>query len=102
MSIERTIFFLMANLGSDMFQSFLHIEKNEMHLAKLAATRAQRIIDELLARTDLCNGVKEVQILENILDDAFSDTRQFDIEKREIEEYFMPFALRVLSKQHIF
>lgn len=98
MSIERTIFFLMANLGSDMSQLFSHIEKDETHLARLSAIRAQRIIEEIMMKRELRNGVKEIQILKNIINDALSEKPQFEIRKAEIENYFMPFALRALRQ----
>jgi len=89
--------FLMANLGSEMSQLFSHIEKGELKLAGFAAVRADKIITELIARSDMKNRTKEIEILREIMKDVFEEKRCFAVKKIEIEEYFMPFALRAMS-----
>ncbi len=87
----------MANLGSDLSQLFSYIESNERVLAESAAARARRTIQELLGRPDLRAGTAEVRILKGVVDDALLEHRQLEVGKEEIENYFLPFSLRVLS-----
>lgn len=94
----RTPAFLMANLGSDISQLFSHFEKKESHLVESAATRARKIITELLAHEELKGRTREVEILRDIIDDALSGKRLLDVSKDEIESYFMPFSLRIIRQ----
>jgi len=99
--MERTATFLMANLGSDMSQLFSHIDNGELEKAKSPRERANRIIDELLNHPELKGRSGEVEILKKIIQDVFSEKRELKVEKEEIEDYFMPFALRALSENKI-
>jgi len=87
----------MANLGSDVSQLFLHRERGEKQLAISAAGRAQKIISELLVHAELKDRTGEVKIVQSIIVDALSEKRLLEVSRDELEEYFMPFALRVLS-----
>jgi len=99
--MRRTATFLMANLGSDMSQLFSYIDKGELEKAKSPAERANKIIDELLDHPELNGRKMEVEILRKIIEDAFSEERIFEVKKEEIEDYFMPFALRALAENKI-
>ena len=57
---ERTPLFLMANLGSEVSQLFLHLEKGERERSMSVTVRAQKIIEELLAHPELRGKTKEV------------------------------------------
>lgn len=96
----RTPMFLMANLGSDVSQIFMHLEKGEGLLATSAAGRARNIIVELLAHPDLKGRTGEIEVLQTIINDALAPRRFLDVNRDELEEYFMPFALRVLNDSH--
>ncbi|HCB35026.1 MAG: hypothetical protein A2W52_02355 [Candidatus Taylorbacteria bacterium RIFCSPHIGHO2_02_49_25] len=94
----RTTAFLMANLGSDISQLFSHIENGEARMVTSAAQRAGKIIAELLAHEELEGRTKEIEILRDIIDDALSGKRLFDVNKNDMEDYFMPFSIRVLRQ----
>lgn len=85
----------MANLGSDVSQLFSHIEKGETRLAASAVKRARKIIEELLAHDKLMGRTGEVEILRDIINDAFSGKRLLDVSRDELEEYFLPFCTRI-------
>ncbi|MDO8664961.1 MAG: hypothetical protein Q7K44_05485 [Candidatus Liptonbacteria bacterium] len=97
MNKTRTPLFLMANLGSDMSQLFSYVDKGELKLLESAALRARKIIDELLIHPDMEGRTGEIEILKDIIEDIFAEKRRFAVKKTEIEEYFMPFALRLMS-----
>lgn len=88
--------FLLANLGSDASQLFSYLERGEEKLARSAAARAQKIISRLLQDSRLKGGKREVEILREIIADALSERRSLQVTKEELEEYFLPFSLRVL------
>ena len=92
----------MANLGSDVSQLFSYLEKNDARLAQAAASRACAIIEELLRLPDIRGGAEEVEILRDIIEDAARGARRFEVSRAELEDYFVPFALRVLSGHAIF
>lgn len=94
----RTPTFLMANLGSDVSQLFSHIEKGETRLAASSVKRTRKIIAELLAHTEMKNRTMEVEILRDIIDDAFFGKQLLDVSRGELEEYFLPFSKRVLQQ----
>ncbi len=84
----------MANLGSDVSQLFLHREKGERKYAALAQERARKIIAELLRHAEVAGGTGEIKIMKDIIEDTTPNT---SIPRSQLEEYFMPFALRVLN-----
>ena len=95
--IERTPLFLMANLGSDMSQLFLNLEKNDEKFANMSAVRAEKIVNELLAMPEMKSRVVEIEVIKDVIKDALSEKPLLNINKNQIEEYFMPFALRLMS-----
>ena len=95
---SRTPAFLMANLGSDVSQLFSHLEKGETLLATSAGRRAHRIIVELLAHQELHGRTGEIEILSDIIDDALSTKQLLDVDKDELESYFLPFSSRILRR----
>ena len=97
MNTTRTTLFLMANLGSEVSQIFSYAEKGELKLAESARLRADRIIKELLAHPEMKGRTGEIEILKSVIEDLFARERQFAVNKTEIEEYFMPFALRLMA-----
>jgi len=97
MNSPHTVVFLMANLGSEVSQLFSYAERQKWDLARSANARAERIIGELLAREDLGGGKAEVEILRTVIEDLLSEHRRFSVAKSEIDDYFMPFSLRVLQ-----
>lgn len=100
MTASRTATFLMANLGSDLSQLFLHIEREERALAERAANRARVIIAELLENQELRSGAEEVRCIERLINDMLTERRLL-IKKCDVEEYFLPFALRTLKNANV-
>ena len=97
MNAERTTTFLMANLGSEIVR-FFGLKKNGLTgMAKASAERALKIVDSLLNRPDVGGGKEEVKILKMIIEDALSDKPVCTVTEKELNSYFNPFALRVLS-----
>lgn len=97
MPFARTPVFLMANLGSEISLLFSCKEKGEKEMANGAAQRAEKIMSELLHHPELNGGKREVEILQEIITDSLSPTPQLQIKRKEMENYFLPFALRVLN-----
>ena len=97
MKTDRMSLFLMANLGSEVSQIFSYMEKGELKMAQSARSRANVIIAELLAHPDMKDRTGEVEILSEIIEDVFASSRHFEVKKSEIEAYFMPFAMRLMS-----
>lgn len=97
MKTERTATFLMANLGSEVSRLFSAQNSGEKDKGLGAAARAHEILDELLARPEMKERGGEINILYDIIEDAFSDTPRYPLRKEELENYFMPFALRTMT-----
>ncbi len=97
MKAKRTSMFLMANLGSEMSQFFSYAESGEWNMAQHAAERAEKIIARLLEHRDLKGRTGEVEILKEIIHDTISRERRFVVKKSEIEDYFLPLALRAIN-----
>jgi hypothetical protein len=91
----------MANLGSDLSQLFSHLERGEQSLAEAAAVRARGIVRELFTHPKLHGGAFEVSRLGEIIDDALKSNRVFSIRARDVDEYFLPYALHTLSHAHV-
>lgn len=97
MNTKRTPLFLMANLGSEVSQVFLYIEKGNTKLAQSALSRAERIIDELLICPELKGRTKEIEIVRDIIESTSSGSQNFQVKRVDIENYFQPFALRFMG-----
>jgi hypothetical protein len=99
--MERSPTFLMANLGSEVSQVFMYVERDNLEMARNSAERANKIIDELINHPELIGRTEEVEMVNKIISDLFSKERQLEVEQDEMEDYFMPFALRALSENKI-
>ncbi len=97
MKTERTAVFLMANLGSEMVQCLDARARGQREQAHQSAERARNIINQLEARSDLGGGKQEIEILRKILEDAFSTKPDYQVGEQELNNYFLPFAQRVLT-----
>ncbi|OGZ04176.1 MAG: hypothetical protein A2648_01155 [Candidatus Lloydbacteria bacterium RIFCSPHIGHO2_01_FULL_41_20] len=97
MKTERTTLFLMANLGSEMSRLFSFKERGENELAKSSAERAIKIIDSIVAKPNIGGGKSEAEILRSIVSDMISALPNYSIGEKELNSYFMPFAIRAMS-----
>lgn len=94
---NRTTLFLMANLGSEVSQIFSHVDKRKLDLASGPVERARKIIEEIKSREDVKGREAEVRILEEIVDDALDGTSKYAVKQSDVDEYFLPFAMRLMS-----
>ncbi len=97
MKTNRSVAFLMANLGSEVSQLFMHREQGETKYADFARERAQKIIAELLAHPDAVGRTSEIEIMQKIVENTVAGEEPHAIPRIQLEEYFLPFAKRVLS-----
>ncbi len=96
MNIERTSLFLMANLGSEVSQIFSAKEMGNDSLALGAMNRAKLIFLELKDLPETANNA-EITILADVIDDIGQVEKKYDVSKEELQSYFYPFAMRLLS-----
>lgn len=98
MKTTRTPLFLMANLGSEVSQVFLNMEKRETKMAQSSLSRSNRIISELLSCPELQGRTKEVEIVKDIIESTFLGNGRYEVKRDDIENYFQPFALRLMRQ----
>lgn len=97
MKTERTTYFLMANLGSELIR-FLALQKNKNSKdARTSADRAFHIMEQLMERKDIGNGKQEVAILKKLIDDSLSSSHLYNLNENDLNSYFMPFVSRALT-----
>ncbi len=97
MNAERTPYFFMANLGSELIRLFSFLKKQEHEYARESARRALLIVDQLLGRSDINNGRAEVEVLKMLVEDALSSSPRYRVQETELNSYFTPFALRATA-----
>lgn len=96
--MKRTNAFYMANLGSEFIRAFLLHEKGDEKHARLSALRCFKIINDLMRGENRSAEIKEVLILEDILRDFMENNlKNYSINRKDLESYFNPFAMRVMS-----
>lgn len=98
MNTERTVQFLMANLGSELIRFFSLRRQGRQEDALASAQRVRLIINQLLLHKDIGNGANEVLVLKMLIEDALSTTPQYSVNDQELNSYFRPFAERVLTE----
>ena len=101
MNTQRTIQFLMANLGSEVARLFSFKRKGEFDQARSSSERASKIIDSLEKHPDIHGGRGEVEIMKEIINDAMSVKPKLHVTENELKSYFMPFSLRALAENGI-
>ena len=96
--MEKNATFYMANLGSELLRLFIWREKKDEHNAKASALRCLKIIKDLQQVSSKPGAIKEAHILEDIIKDFMeNDLKNYSISKEDLEKYFNPFAMRVMS-----
>jgi len=93
MNAERTPLFYMANLGAEV--SRLYAAKGDA--AEGALARCLDIIDKYLKAEQHPWRQQEVSVLKNVIEDIASCGNRYDVSEEDLEEYFLPFALRLQS-----
>jgi stress response protein YsnF len=86
----------MANLGSEMMRLYKAIETHADERAQESRQRALSLIEELLSCLKKESQKEEVKILKEIIEDSAASVQQYRIKKKDLELYFIPFALRIV------
>lgn len=94
--------FLVANLGSELTRLFCLRENGNRRSLAGSRERALGIIERLEQHPELNGRTGEIAILRNIITDCVSENPKYQISAADIEQYFMPFATRVLSDSRLF
>ncbi len=93
--IDRTSpLFLMANLGSEVSRAFSFKEKNEQKFFEESVSRCKNILDKVMSLSEMKNRKSELSNLQNIL----SNPDLFLENKKSLQSYFDPFALRLMNR----
>jgi hypothetical protein len=95
--IPRTSNFLMANLGSEIVRLCQAAEARNLDRVTESCARALHITDELIAHPSLEGRTGEIEILKNVIEDIAGAVPKYDISHKDLESYFMPFAVRALQ-----
>lgn len=98
MKAERTSLFLMANLGAEAKRIFSAKENKDDKSANEALSRAIDIISKLKDLPDMKKRSREINLLAEAIKDAIEPNPKFKISSENIESYFLPFALRLMSQ----
>ena len=94
---EDPVFFLMANLGSEVTRLFRAREEGNGERMRGAYTRACEIVHEIQALPSDKGVLHELLIFQEVLDDAVCEKPYLRIRLESVKNYFLPFALRVMS-----
>lgn len=94
MNPARTPLFYMANLGSEVAR-LSAARMRGINDAKASLARCLNILDEYERVETSPGGIKEAETLRRVLADFVKESRQYSVNSEELEEYFMPFALRL-------
>lgn len=96
--MKRNAVFYMANLGSEFLRFFTWNGKGDHNNAKASALRCLKIINDLLIIEKRPGAVTEIDILQDILKDFLENNfKNYVITKRDLENYFNPFALKAMG-----
>lgn len=95
--MNDTFYFLMANLGSEVARLFRARDEHNTERLLGAYERSCQILKEVQMLQSEKENVRELSLLQDVLDDAVRAHPQFSVRVESLREYFMPFALRVLN-----
>ena len=87
----------MANLGSEVARFYRALSTNASDRAIESRIRAFHIIDELLASSQMQGHTGEIEILRDVIEDASTVAPKYSVKAKDLELYFMPFAMRTLQ-----
>ena len=97
MIVARTPLFLMANLGSEVSRMFSASERGERLMAEKSEERALRILLQIKSFPEMKQRRAELDILESAISDCLKEDRDFKIHSADLENYFLPFAMRIMK-----
>jgi len=96
MNNTKSIYFYMANLGSEMERVFSWREKGDNEAMEHACDRATAIIDKVDI-APASDGGKELSLLKKIIEDIKSNTQNYSIQRNSMRAYFIPFVLKMMN-----
>lgn len=91
MNNTRTSLFYMANLGSEVSRAISAYNKRDDTTLNASISRARSIMQKLEEFPELKGRTREIEILNNILEE-----KAFDENSGNLENYFVPFAMRLM------
>lgn len=94
---ERNSLFLMANLGSEVQKIISAKNRNDAILLKTYLTQAEKILKEIMAMPDMKSREAEIKILSDVIEDISEAKPKFNISAVNINSYFTPFVMRLMS-----
>ena len=98
MKTERTSFFLMANLGSEVAKMFSAKERGSLDSFHRAMIQAKLILSELKNIPDIKNNT-EIDILADVINDLGEKTQKYEISSKQLQSYFYPFVIKLMQTQ---
>ena len=99
--IKRTTTFLMANLGSAVMRVYSSHEKKDKESSKLYSQECFKIINQIISNKDSVGGMKEALIIKSIISNLENySSKNLNINKKEIESYFLPFSILVTQQNN--
>lgn len=98
MSNERTPLFLMANLGSEMTRLLIACESKDMEKLRGASSRAEKMLSEIEDFDEMQSRKDELEKIRYIIKDCNEKSQKLFIDKKSLESYFVPFALRLVKQ----
>jgi len=87
----------MANIGSEINRAFSWRQKGDKQNEEAAVWRALELLDLTLADKKWRGRTRELRRLREVLCDMFLGNNEYNIKLEELEDYFLPFALKVRS-----
>ena len=94
MNTARTPLFYMANLGSEVARLSSALERGAAD-AQAPLARCLHILDEYERIEPSPGGKEEAETLRRVLVDFARQKHEYSVSAKQLEEYFMPFALRL-------
>lgn len=87
----------MANLGSEVVRLYSALDTDAFEKVVESRTRALYIVDELLSCPQMQGRSGEIEILRDVIHDTAEATPKYLVKGKDLEAYFMPFAMRTLQ-----
>lgn len=95
MNIARTHLFYMANLGSEISRTLSEYQREDFGKMQNSVARALDIIKKIEEFPEMKGRTGELEILKSIIEGL--SQKKFEINKDQLINYFIPFAMRQMS-----
>ncbi len=97
MNADRTPLFYMANLGAEVSRLFAARNRGEKAVEP-ALDRCKQIINDFLHVEEHVSRKREILLLKDVLEDVATGENRYNVSEEDLEEYFLPFALRLQTQ----